>query len=319
MLHPYALNQLSKKVKVQIGHLRWRHSKLLESRPMDKIKINNLSVGQALEDTRKRLMGLSENPSLDAQVVLAHILGRDRAWALAHPEANLSAAQMQQWEQALARLESEEALPYVLGEWEFYGLKIALTPSVLIPRPETELLVETALIWLAANPKRRRAADVGTGSGCIAVALGVHLPDLELTASDTSSRALEVARSNFARYDLLDRVQLVLADLMEGLPGPFDLICANLPYIPSSRLDELTVARREPRLALDGRADGLTLIRGLLRQAKDALSPGGLLLAEVDDSHEESAPALARTQIPGATIDLLHDLAGKPRLLRVQR
>ena len=286
---------------------------------MDKVKINNLSVGQALEDTRTRLMGLSENPILDAQVLLAHMLGQDRAWVLAHLEADLSVAQAQRWEQALARLESGEALRYVLGEWEFYGLKIALTPDVLIPRPETELLVETALSWLAANPKRRRAADIGTGSGCIAIALGVHVPDLELTASDISSRALEVARSNFARNDLLDRVQLVQADLMEDLPGPFDLICANLPYIPSSRLDELIVARREPRLALDGGPDGLTLIRRLLRQAKDELLPGGLLLAEVDDSQETSAAALARGQFPDATIDLLHDLAGKPRLLRVQR
>ena len=286
---------------------------------MDKVKINNLSVGHALKDARTRLIGLSENPSLDAQILLAHMLGQDRSWVLAHPEANLSAAQVQQREQALARLESGEALPYVLGEWEFYGLKITLTPDVLIPRPETELLVETALSWLAANPKRRRAADIGTGSGCIAIALGVHVPDLELTASDISSRALEVARSNFARNDLLDRVQLVQADLMEDLPGPFDLICANLPYIPSSRLDELSVARREPRLALDGGPDGLTLIRGLLRQAKDELLLGGLLLAEVDDSQETSAAALARGQFPDATIDLLHDLAGKPRLLRVQR
>ena len=286
---------------------------------MDKIKTQNLDAGQALKDTRTRLIGLSENPSLDAQILLAHMLGQDRSWVLAHPEANLSAAQVQQREQALARLESGEAPPYVLGEWEFYGLKIALTPDVLIPRPETELLVETALSWLAANPKRRRAADIGTGSGCIAIALGVHVPDLELTASDISSRALEVARSNFARNDLLDRVQLVQADLMEDLPGPFDLICANLPYIPSSRLDELSVARREPRLALDGGPDGLTLIRGLLRQAKDELLLGGLLLAEVDDSQETSAAALARGQFPDATIDLLHDLAGKPRLLRVQR
>src|SRR3972149_2769959 len=176
---------------------------------MDKIKTQNLDAGQALKDTRTRLIGLSENPSLDAQVLLAQMLGQDRAWALAHLEAGLSAVQVQQWEQALARLESGEALPYVLGEWEFYGLKIALTPDVLIPRPETELLVETALSWLAANPKRRRAADIGTGSGCIAIALGVHVPDLELTASDISPRALDVARKNFLRYQLFDRVQLV--------------------------------------------------------------------------------------------------------------
>lgn len=276
------------------------------------------SIAAALQSGRDRLEATSSSPGLDAQVLLAHLLGAERSWLLAHPEVELAPDRAHSWELALARLERGEALPYLLGEWEFYGLKLRLTPDVLIPRPETELLVETALEWLAAHPERRRAVDVGAGSGCIALALARHCPDLDLCATDISNSALAVARHNLGRYNLAARVSLINCDLLGSLTGPFDLICANLPYIPSARLPGLQVAQREPRLALDGGPDGLDLIRRLLTQSRNRLAPGGLFLAEIDESQEASARALAQKCWPAAGAAVRPDLGGLPRLLVVQ-
>ena len=278
----------------------------------------NLNIEEALKIGNNRLRDVSESASFDGQVLLAHILEVERAWLLAHPEQALNQAQLNQWESSLARLEGGEALAYVLGEWEFYSLGFHLTSDVLIPRPETELLVETAISWLGAHADRRRAVDVGTGSGCIAVALAANVPDLEIWASDVSGSALKAADINVERHKVGKRVTVVHSVLLEKIPGRIDLICANLPYIPSKRLGDLAVAKREPLLALDGGKDGLSLIRPFLKQAASKLASGGLLLAEIDDSHEESAPALASIHFPKAMILIMKDLAGRPRLLRVE-
>jgi len=236
---------------------------------------------------------------------------------MAHPEQQLNQEQINHWEASLARLEVGEALPYVLGEWEFYGLTFHLTSDVLIPRPETELLVETAIDWLAAHPGRRRAVDVGTGSGCIAVALAVNVKDLDLRASDISENALKVAAVNVGRHEVSNQVSLLHTNLLDNIPGPIDFICANLPYIPSERLSGLRVAKREPTLALDGGEDGLSLIRLFLKQAATELASGGLLVAEIDDSHECDVIALASKYFPKANISVLKDLAGQVRLLHI--
>ena len=277
-----------------------------------------LTVGGALQAAARRLAAASEDPALDSQVLLAHTLGRQRAWLLAHPEAEVDAAPAEQFEAGLRRLQSGHPLPYVLGEWEFFGLKFTLTPAVLIPRPETELLVETALVWLNAHPKRRVAADVGTGSGCIPVALSFRVPDLAFMAGDISPEALAVARANVHRHGLDSQVHLVESDLMQAMHGPFDLICANLPYIPEARLPELPVTRWEPHIALGGGEDGLAFIRPFLQQAAEKLSPGGQVLAEIDASLEQPVLALAAALWPGGTALVKPDLAGLPRLLAVQ-
>ena len=286
--------------------------------PAMKAALKQLTVGDLLADAYLRLAPHSESAQLDAQVLLAHLMGRERSWLLAHTEEQTPPELFAAWEAALARLERGEPLPYVLGEWEFYGRELHVTSDVLIPRPETELLVDQALAWLAANPARRSAADVGTGSGCIAVALAMNVPDLTMTATDVSDAALEVAKSNIQRYQLEDRVDLKKTNLLYGLSDPFDLICATLPYIPSGRVAELAIARHEPHLALFAGESGLELIGRLLEQARTKLAAGGLLLAEIDDSQEKSAPKLARLHFPDAQIELLHDLADKPRLLTMQ-
>lgn len=278
-----------------------------------------MSLTRELEQIRRRLSGVSETAALDAQVLLAHVVGQPRAWVLAHPENRLTPLQEKTLQSYLDRLEKGEPLPYVLGVWEFYGMQFFVTPAVLIPRPETELLVEQGLNWLRSHPGRRLAADVGTGSGCIAAVLAAQIPDLAVVASDLSFAALAVAARNIRRHGLQEQILLVQADLHVRICRPYDLICANLPYIPSSKLAGLQVSRWEPVLALDGGVDGLAQIRSLLMQVSEALAPGGLALLEIEAEQGGAVQVLAEACFPDARIDLLQDLAGRDRLLRVQK
>ncbi|MDA1329643.1 MAG: peptide chain release factor N(5)-glutamine methyltransferase [Chloroflexi bacterium] len=279
---------------------------------------NQPTIENALRAGRSRLDALSESASLDAQVLLAHVLHVDRGWLFAHPEDSLSAEAARDWEDALGRLEKGEALPYVLGEWEFFGLSIYVTPDVLIPRPETELLVETALDWLGKHPERQQVVDVGTGSGCIAVALAVKEPGLKVTAYDISEAALRVAARNAERHGVSARIEFLQADLLAGVEGPFDVVCANLPYIPSGRVKGLDVYAREPHIALDGGKDGLAFIGPLLEQAKRKINDGGLILAEIDPGLEDDIVQLAKNQFETFGPVVSKDLEGRARLLIIQ-
>ena len=268
-----------------------------------------------LEVARHSLAAVADQPSIEAQALLAAALGRSRAWIFSHPEELLSAAELARLTDWLTRRQNGEPLPYILGRWEFYGLEFHVTPAVLIPRPESELIVDLGRDWLLAHPGPQRCADVGTGSGCIAAALAYWTPDLSVIACDRWMAALDVARGNLGRLGLAQRVALAQADLLCGLRGPFGLICANLPYIPSASLDELDVARYEPRAALDGGPDGLRLIEPLLEQAITRLAPGGRILLEIEISQERSALRLAEGIFPQARYEVKADLAGLPRVL----
>ena len=276
------------------------------------------TLSKALDNIHRRISGTTETPSLDAQVLLAHICGRDRSWVLAHPEYTLSPEETLRLADKLAQMTAGVPLPYVLGSWEFYGLSFKISPQVLIPRPETELLVETALEWLQARPDRRRAAEAGTGSGCIAVSLAANIPDLELVATEISPAAAAIARENAARHQVHARLRVLVNDLLEGLPGPFDLIAANLPYIPSETLRQLPVYRHEPALALDGGEDGLAVIARLLEQAAQKLASGGIALLEIEAGQGAPGKALAAEHFPDAEISVRRDLAGLDRLLAIQ-
>jgi release factor glutamine methyltransferase len=286
----------------------------------------------------------SRIPNLDAQVLLAHILEKPRSWVLAHPEALVSIEACQRVEGLLARLDGGEPLPYVLGHWEFFGLDFIVTPDVLIPRPETELLVETAINWLRDSQTKiqnlqPKIVDVGTGSGCIAISLAVNLPHLFLLATDIFTTALQVAQANARKHGVADRIQFIQSDLLFSLTPtplalgeepekkenlqlatfqPFDLLVANLPYIPTATLKTLAVYGKEPILALDGGPDGLVLIGRLLRDAPRYLTPGGLILLEIESSQGAAAHQLAHQVFPQAEIRILPDLSGKDRLLRIQ-
>lgn len=282
-----------------------------------------ISIAACLAHLTRRLAGASETPGLDGQVLLGHVLGRPRAWLLAHPEARLSPAELDTLEQYTARLEQGEPLPYVLGHWEFYGLDFLVSPAVLIPRPETELLVEQALAWLAVHPGPRLAVDVGTGSGCIAVSLAVHAPGLTVVAVDISLAALRIVQANARRHGVASRVLCLQADLLPPFVRPCDLLAANLPYIPAGEVPGLRVSRWEPLLALSGGADGLDLISGLLAAAPGRVASGGRILLEIGASESPAAgqgpavAALARAAFPSASVQVLPDLAGKNRLVLI--
>ncbi len=288
-----------------------------------------MDIASLLKQVADRLQAVTDTPVLDAQVLIAHILQKPRSWVVARPETLLSDDQQQALEEAVRRLEQGEPLPYVIGHWEFYGLDFWVTPDVLIPRPETELLVEQAVQWLQSRPRTGllsllRAADVGTGSGCIAVALAKQIPNLRVLATDLSLAALKVARQNAIRHGVEHRIDFVQCDLLPPHPDPlptgshFDVICANLPYIPTHRLRSLPTFGREPTLALNGGEDGLEIIRHLLHLAPQWLAPNGLLLIEIDAEQGLTALSLAYDSFEHATIQLRRDLSGRDRLLVVR-
>ena len=276
-----------------------------------------------LSEVTDRLISLSDTPALDASVLLAHVLDKPRSWVVAHPELTLTPQQQDHLDESLNRLEAGESFPYVLGHWEFFGLEFEVSPEVLIPRPETELLVERALGWLQESPVRRMVADVGTGSGAIAVAIAVNMPDVHILATDISLKALQMGRHNAIRFDVLDQIDFVQCDLLPGHPTflptdiHFDLICANLPYIPTETLHALPIYGREPTLALDGGNDGLHLIRRLLRIGPEWLAPNARMLLEVESTRGIQSLNLASDLFSEGMIRLHQDLAGRDRLLEI--
>jgi release factor glutamine methyltransferase len=279
------------------------------------------TVGAALDWARRERI-TSESAPLEAQALLAHLLHRSRSWILAHPEADLPPDLFTEYSTLIRRAADGEPLAYLTGSREFFGLDFEVTTDVLIPRPETELLVETAQAWFLKRRKKTnhpiRIVDLGTGCGCIAAALAVHAPDLRVTATDISFRALAVAARNLSHLGVRDRVLLLQADLLTPLRGPIDLLCANLPYVPAATLDSLPVVRYEPRIALDGGPDGLRLIARALAQCPARLAPDGSAFFEIETPSGQAAADLARRFFPTARVQVLKDLAGRNRLLQIQ-
>ncbi len=257
------------------------------------------TVGAALA-WAQAASGDGETASLAAQVLLARLLNVPRASVLAHPETSLTASLAGEFTREIERLAAGEPLAYLTGEQEFYGLSFAVSPGVLIPRPETELLVDAARAWLEGHGSlaRLRVADVGTGSGCIAVALAANLRGLTILATEIDPRALRMAQVNARRHEVAGRIRFVRTDLIAACARGLDLVCANLPYIPTRALADLAVARHEPWRAFDGGPDGLGPTRRLLAQAQERMNPGACLLLEIEETHGPAACALAREAFP---------------------
>lgn len=259
----------------------------------------------------------SPSPALDARLLLGHALGCDHAYLAAHGDEALTAGQWADYAALLARAAAGEPIPYLVGHAPFFGLEFEVSPAVLIPRPETEGLVEVALAW-ARGRGAMRAVDVGTGSGCIAVTLARHLPEVAVAAVDVSAAPLAVARRNAERH-APGRVHLLRGDLLAALIPGFDLITANLPYVAGPEWTALPVGVQsyEPALALDGGPDGLDLIRALLPQAAGRLRPGGLLLLEIGWRQGAAVAGLARQAFPAARVEVRPDFAGHDRVVAV--
>lgn len=275
------------------------------------------SIGGWLAFARQALANEPDS-ALEAQLLLAHILVQPRAWLLAHPEMIIDEVTKKKLDALLGERAAGMPLPYLLGHWEFYGLDLIVTPSVLIPRPETEVLVEQAIDWLTTHPNSR-TVDVGTGSGCIAVALAKNSPGARVLAVDHSQSALRVAQENARRHGVSDRISFWQGSLLDALFAPVDLICANLPYIPQPDLAALPVAQHEPITALDGGPDGLRWIEALLVGSQHWLAPGGLMLLEMQFDQGEQIKSMTKNYLPHASASVISDLSGLPRLVRIQK
>lgn len=259
----------------------------------------------------------AEDPANTSLILLSHALNRPKAWILAHGEYTLSTEENHTLQNYLKQFLQGVPLPYILGHWSFYGREFTLTPDVLIPRPETELLVELALdhIKQMENPK---VIDVGTGSGAIAVSLAAECPAARVYAVDISRPALTIAKLNANRLGQ-PRINFVQADLLSPIHGMFDLIAANLPYIPTRTLEQLPALQSEPRLALDGGADGLQLINILLDQARTRLSAKGVVLLEIESTLGEESLTATQRAFPEAERRLIPDLTGRDRIVEIRR
>ncbi len=283
-------------------------------------------VGRALLAAARRLREAGiDSPQLDAAVLLSYVLGVNKAWLYAHPTRPLTESEIARFEELVRRRIRHEPVAYLVGYKPFYGLDITVDRRVLIPRPETELLVDRVLAYvryLIQQGVRPRVADIGTGSGAIAVALAVHVPELIVYATDISPAALEVASRNIWRYGVGDQVQLLPGSLLDPLPEPVDVIVANLPYVPTGELATLPAQVRdfEPFLALDGGPDGLQVIRQLLEslatpRGRAKLRPGATVYLEIGAGQGEAAANLAQATLPDAQIEVLTDYAGLDRIL----
>jgi release factor glutamine methyltransferase len=262
-----------------------------------------------------------DQAAIDAEVLARHVAEWDRATYLTRRDEPIEPTLAASFERAVARRERREPVAYITGTREFWGLEFLVTPAVLIPRPETEFIVDAALARLADRSRAWRIADVGTGSGCLAVALARGLPHARVVATDISLAAIEVARQNAVRLGVAPRVTCVETSLLNDAPGPFDLIVANPPYVPRSHETTLSpdVRDHEPRPALYGHGDdGLDEIRALLAQAPSRLAEGGVLLMEFGFGQGDAV----RAALAGVTglrfVEILRDLQGHERTLVAQ-
>ena len=285
---------------------------LLQSR-----RIKTVVLGEWLQKARAQLKHFPEISISSVYAIIGYVLNKPAHFGLSHPEIFLSPSNEKELYVLFYRLLAGEPLPYLIGKQEFFGIEFNVTPDVLIPRPETELLVEFALDWLKKKNSRTQIADVGIGSGCISVAIGKHLPYASIIGTDFSFKAFRVAKGNIKKNKLENQIDLVQTNLLAGLSARFDCICANLPYIPTRTLSSLPVRNYEPLSALDGGEDGLRFIEPLLYQSKKVIKPGGLILLEIESTSSQSVIDLASFVFREASIKIDNDLAGLPRLVQI--
>ncbi|MGH9573186.1 MAG: peptide chain release factor N(5)-glutamine methyltransferase [Candidatus Acidiferrales bacterium] len=305
-----------------------------------------MQTRDALKEGINRLNAASVPSSpLAAELLFIHTLGCDRTWLYTHPEQPLDSATLEKYFALIARRAAGEPTQYIIGKQEFWGLEFDVTPAVLIPRPETEHIIEVAIERVgAASNQELRIADVGTGSGCIAVALAKEFPKGQITATDISPAALEVAKRNAIRHDVADRIEFAEADLLQSgvhqltvanhespttshsqlatrhFLNPrslFDLIASNPPYIADSEAPALQreVREHEPKIALFAGPTGLEIYARVIEQAESRLVPDGLLILELAYGAVERVRQMIEARDAWRNIAVTNDLAGIPRVL----
>ena len=263
-----------------------------------------------------------DSPGLDSQLILAMVLGCDRAHLHAYPEKVVPHGAIAKAEALARRREAREPMAYIMGEREFWSMSFSVSPDVLIPRPESELLVERAMALLRKKGESR-ILDAGCGSGAVGLAIASELTEARVTLLDLCPKALEVARRNAEKFGLANRTRFLVSDLFQALGGgeEFDLIVSNPPYVATGELDGLMpeVSSFEPRLALDGGADGMDLIRRIIGEAPAYLARGGSLLIEMDPRQMDGAEAVSEEQGSYHSARRHNDLAGRERVLELKR
>ena len=274
-----------------------------------------MTLKQALGRAREILVAnnIEESP-LESELLLRHALKISRVQLYLDLDHELSPEQEATFWHLIERRLSHEPTAYIIGHREFYGLDFYVDPSVLIPRPESELLVEKA-VKLAQNHPVSTIAEVGTSCGAIAISLALNLPQAKIYATDISAPALKVALLNCQKHGVVDRICLLAGDMLDPLPEPVDLIVANLPYVKES---EINVAGFEPPVALSGGSDGLERIRQLCRQAGNKLRPEGYLLLEIGQGQETAVTTFLRSLFPSAEIEVTPDLSGIDRVISLR-
>ena len=282
-----------------------------------------MTSNQALYRAKHKLSAANiENASLEAELLLCHVLGISRIELYSEPERGLDSAEMRELQHLILRRLHHEPIAYILECCQFYGIDFYVDQDVLIPRPETELLVEEAIeVAHRSFPLggQLTIADIGTGSGAIAVSLAVALPGAAIYATDISASALRVARINCQRHKVDERITLLCGDLLEPLPEPADIVVTNLPYVRSCDLKTLSqeITSFEPMTALAGGEDGLAKIRCLLYQLPGRVYPRGCLLLEVGQGQAKAVESLVDSCFPQANIRSIADLSGIARAIKV--
>ena len=274
-----------------------------------------MTLKQALSRARDILAENNvEDAPLECELLLRHVLKISRIQLYLDLDQELSPQQEQIFWRLVQRRLNGEPTAYITGHREFYGLDFYVDPRVLIPRPESELLVEKAL-GVAQNHPLSTIADIGTGCGAIAISLALNLPQAKIYATDISAAALKVALVNCQKHGVADRVHLLQGNMLDLVPEPVDLIIANLPYVKQSELAPLSPAKFEPLLALNGGSDGTERIRQLCRQADSKLRPGGSLLLEIGQGQRGAVTALLHTLFSNGKIEVMPDLSGIDRVV----
>lgn len=276
-----------------------------------------MTIRETLRSAYQRLSDFA-SARLDAQLLLAHVLDVEKAYLIAYDDRVLNTGEAAQFESLLRRRESGEPIAYILGTKGFYDLDFIVTPDVLIPRPETEHLIEAAL-QSATGKTGLVAVDIGTGSGAIAVTFAKHAPQAQVHAVDVSAAALTIAQENATRHNVMlqfHRGSLAQPLLDAGLH--VDLLMANLPYIRSDEMPTLAVSKHEPHLALDGGDDGLDLVRELLRQVPQVCHAGALILLEIGAEQGQAVIDFAQETLSPKNATIIKDYAGHDRIVSIQ-